>query len=158
MLKNGPTPWCSHLQNSLLICFFSGEVQCKLTSKHGVYFVSQRVQFGSHLIRLYSPSVSQLDSLSIVQQTLAFSSEMSLAWLSWIQATAIDCIIYFETIVPANSRSSWSSPHVAWATLLIIIFTPLTEILHMVVDSLWWNDVLSSSRTSVNNEISVLQQ
>ncbi len=39
-------------------------------------------------------------------------------------------IVFFETILHANSRSFWSSPQVilgSWTTLLIIIFTPLSE-------------------------------
>src|SRR4029434_7351955 len=35
-------------------------------------------------------------------------------------------IVFFETIVPANSMSFLGS----WTTLLIIIFTPLSDILH----------------------------
>ncbi len=41
-------------------------------------------------------------------------------------------IVFFETIIHANSRSFWSSPQVilgSWTTLLKIIFTPLSEIL-----------------------------
>ncbi len=48
-------PWC-----------FWGDVQCHLTSKHGVYYGIQRVQFLSHLTRLYSPSISQV-CLNVVQ-------------------------------------------------------------------------------------------
>ncbi len=42
------TPWC-----------FWGDVQCHLTSTHGVYYGIQRIKFLSHLTRLYSPSISQ---------------------------------------------------------------------------------------------------
>ena len=41
-------------------------------------------------------------------------------------------IVFFETIVPANSRFFWRSPKLvpgSWTTLLIILFTLLSEIL-----------------------------
>ena len=59
---------------------FFGDVQCHLTSQHGVFYGIQRIQFWTHLTRLYSPSISQA-FLNVVHQTLNklqhyFSSSM----------------------------------------------------------------------------------
>ena len=61
--KYNPIPGFSHLQTSLLVCYFWVEVQCHLSSKHGVYYGIQRVQFWSHLTRLYSRYRSTWTSL-----------------------------------------------------------------------------------------------
>ena len=45
------------------------DVQCHLSSKHGVHYGIQRVQICSHLTRLYSPSISQACP-NVVLQTL----------------------------------------------------------------------------------------
>ena len=69
LLKNSPTSWCSHLQTSLLLWCFWGDVRRHFSSKHGVYYYTQRVQFGSRLTRLYSPSIPH-SCPHVVQQTL----------------------------------------------------------------------------------------
>lgn len=112
-------------------------MQCHSASKQGVYYGIQRVQFYPHLNRLYYPSISQACP-NVVQQTLnqfqhAFSFSNGVlcgerAYRPWRLSALL--IVFFETIVPANSRSFWSSPQVvlgSWTTLLIIIFTPLSE-------------------------------
>lgn len=35
MLEYSPKPWCSHLQTSLLVWYFCGDMHCLLTSRHG---------------------------------------------------------------------------------------------------------------------------
>lgn len=49
--------------------YIGGDMQCLLNSKHGVFYGIQWVQFWSHLIRLYFPSISQA-WVNVVQQTL----------------------------------------------------------------------------------------
>lgn len=70
--------------------------------------------------------------------TYFFFQQWSLAWWACIQAMAVECItVFFETTVPTNCKSFWSSPQVvlgSWTTLLIILFTPLSEILRGAPD------------------------
>jgi len=67
MLKNSPTPRCSHPQTPLLVWCVCGDEQSHLTSKHGVYYYGiQRVSLWFQLTGLYSPSISQA-CLNVVQ-------------------------------------------------------------------------------------------
>ena len=94
-----PTPWCSHLQAPLLVWCFGGDVQCHLTSKHGVYYGIQRVNFGLIWPDYILPVISQA-CLNAVQQTLKelqhcfFLQQWSLAGWACIQATAVEGITY----------------------------------------------------------------
>lgn len=133
MLKSSSALQCSHLQTSVLEWCFWGDVQCHLSSKHSVYYDIQRVQ-----VWLYSDSVSQACP-KVLQQTLnelqqAFSSARVLPgeYAYRPQLLRALLVIFYETIVPAESRFSWSTPQVvlgSWPIVLIIIFTPLSEIL-----------------------------
>ena len=68
MLKNSPTPWCSHLQTWLLVWCFGGDVRCHFSSKHVVSYDIRRVQFWSHLTRVCSPRMSWVYP-NVVSQT-----------------------------------------------------------------------------------------
>src|SRR4029434_7297767 len=87
------------------------DVQCHLSSKHGVHYGIQRVQFCSHLTRLYSPSISQAKCCAAKNfkqaSTCLFFSNGVLcgerAYRPWRLSALL--IVFFETNVPANSRS-----------------------------------------------------
>ncbi len=89
---------------------FWGDVQCHLTS-NGVYYGIQRVQFLSHLTRLFSQYFTGLSkccaanfkraSTCFFFSNRAFRGERACRpW--WLSALLI---VFFETIVHANSRS-----------------------------------------------------
>lgn len=50
MLEYSPKPWYSHLQTSLLVWYFCGDMHCLLTSRHGGYY---------GIWPDYNPSISQ---------------------------------------------------------------------------------------------------
>lgn len=106
-------------------------MHCLLISKHDVYYGIQKVQFWSHLSRLYFPSISQT-CLNVVQQiqetqfNMLFLQQKS----AWIKTVAVKSVAYrfFETIL----HLFCCSPQMvleSWTTRLIISFTPLSEIL-----------------------------
>lgn len=87
MPKNSPILWCSQVQTLLLVWCVWCDMQCFLTSKHGVYYSFQRVHSWSHLTRLYPPSISQA-CLHVVQQTLnVFQHALpsAMAFWAWVQ-------------------------------------------------------------------------
>ncbi len=137
---------------------FWGNMQWHLTSKHGVYYGVQRVKFLSHLTRLvlFSQYFTGLSKCCAANckwaSTCFFFSKTALCGKRAYRPRRWSAllIVFFETVVHANSRSFWSSPQLVlgfWTTLLIIIFTPLSEICkeHLVVAGLWWNYVVSTS-------------
>ena len=124
--ENSPTPWCANLQTSLLLWCFWGDEQCHLSSKHVVYYGIKRVQFWSHLTRLYSPSIWKACP-NIVQPTLnkpqyVFPSAMESCMVSI--HTGHGGVHYLYLLIPClpEALQKWS------LSLLTIIFTPQSYI------------------------------
>ncbi len=97
---------------------FWGDVQCS-TSKHGVYY---GIQVHS-TICLSKCCAANFKRAS----TYFFFSNRALHGERAYRPRRLSAllIVFFETILHANSRSFWSSPQVilgSWTTLLIILF------------------------------------
>lgn len=168
MLKNSPTPWFSHLQTSLIVCCFWGDVQCAICPPNMVCIMSSK-ELNFVLIRLDNPlpvfprqtwnkirldstflSLRMLHAQSIATQIASqtevpkqcsnkgaslivlFSNGVlrgERVYRPWRLSAWL--LVFFETIVPAGSRSFWSPPQVvigSLTTFLMHLFPPLSEI------------------------------
>lgn len=122
----------SHLQTSLLVWCFWGDVQSHLTSVNGVYCGIHWVQFWSHLNRLYYilPVLNRL-----VPMLCSKLSKVSICFFfrrgerAYRQQCLSALLIVFSvTIVSADSTAFWSSLHVALGQFFVIIlFIPVSE-------------------------------
>ena len=143
---------------SKLPCWYGVfRVMCHLTSKHGLYYGIQRVQFWSHLTRLYSPSTSQA-CLNAVQQTLnklqhAFSSAMESCVVSvhsghggWVHYLLFS-LKQLYLLIPGVSEALHMWPlalgQLFWSFFSLLWQKSCEE--HQVVAGLWWNYVLSTT-------------
>ena len=149
-MKNSLTLWCLYLQTSLLVWSFYGDVQWHLSSKRGVYNI-QRVQSSAQTIfSQYSTGLSKCCAANFKQASTCFPFNNGVlcgecayrTW--WLSALPV---VFFEAIVPGNSRSFWGSPQVvfsSWTTLPIIhCQKSCGEPLYMA--DLCWNYVIFTS-------------
>ncbi len=118
---------------------FWGDVQCHLTSKHGVNYGIQRIQFLSHLTRLYSPSISQA-CLNVVQPTL---NELQHAFSSAIES----CVVSVHT-----GHGGWVHYLSFSLKQLYMLIPGLSEALHkLFLDNSSDNSFHSSVRNLVRS-------
>ena len=114
---------------ALLVWGFSGDMQCLLTSKHGVCYGIQRVQFWSICPDYILPVLQALSNVMLFSS--AVESEV---WWTCVQAMEVESllIVFFQTCCTCWFQVFlWLSQVVlySWTTPLIILFTPLSEIL-----------------------------
>ena len=124
-----------------LNCWYSvlGVVGSAIYSLNMVCRMTARVQFWFLLTILLSPSNPQASPT--VLQTLFTNGVLhgEHAWMLW--RFSILPMVFFETTVPTDARSFWSSAQVAlcsWRTLLLNFWTPRSEILSGAPDCGWF--------------------